>query len=145
MIVRYKGEARRQWPVGLVEELFPSADELVRKVHVRLVVNGNSCTYMRPINELNMRPIRELHLSNWVNVYYWTFTSICSVNDDIVMNKWIRHKGIITIIMIIFFHMYILRLAFTGHCTIWYLLKIDYMYLFFKMYYFCLVLLQLLI
>lgn len=63
MIVRYKGEARRQWPVGLVEELFPSADELVRKVHVRLIVNGKSCTYKRPINELNMRPIRELHLS----------------------------------------------------------------------------------
>lgn len=107
VIVRYKGEARRQWPVGLVEELFPSAYELVRKVHVRLIVNGKSCTYMRPINELNMRPIRELHLSNWINVYYWTFTSICSVNNDIVMNNWVRHKGMINIIVIISFsHVY---------------------------------------
>lgn len=64
VIVRYKGEARSQWPVGLVEELFPSADERVRKVHVCLIVNGKSCTYMSPFNELNMRPIRELHLSN---------------------------------------------------------------------------------
>lgn len=90
---------------GLLDLLknFSQVLELVRKVHVCLIVNGKSCTYMRPINELNMRPIRELHLSNWINVYYWTFTSICSVNDGIVMNNWIRHNGMINIIMIIYF------------------------------------------
>lgn len=52
MIVRDKDIARCQWPVGLVEEVIQSADELVRKVRVRLIVNGKPCTYMRPISEL---------------------------------------------------------------------------------------------
>lgn len=52
VIVRDKDIARCQWPVGLVEEVIQSADELVRKVRVRLIVNGKPCTYMRPISEL---------------------------------------------------------------------------------------------
>jgi hypothetical protein len=40
VVVKDGSEARCKWPVGLIEEVFPSADGLVRKVRVRVVVNG---------------------------------------------------------------------------------------------------------
>ena len=52
VVVKDKSEARCKWPVGLIEEVFPSADGLVRKVRVRIVVNGKPCIYTRPICEL---------------------------------------------------------------------------------------------
>ncbi|KAK3084088.1 hypothetical protein FSP39_007909 [Pinctada imbricata] len=43
---------RSQWPLAIVEKVFPSKDGLVRKVDVRLSVNGKICRYTRPISEL---------------------------------------------------------------------------------------------
>nr|XP_022305787.1 uncharacterized protein LOC111112553 [Crassostrea virginica] len=49
VLLRDKAIHRNSWPLGIVEESFPSADKVVRKVRVR--VAGNGC-YTRPINEL---------------------------------------------------------------------------------------------
>ena len=49
VLLREKAIHRNSWPLGIVEESFPSADKVVRKVRVR--VAGNGC-YTRPINEL---------------------------------------------------------------------------------------------
>ena len=49
VLLRDKAIQRNIWPLGIVEESFPSADKVVRKVRVR--VAGNGC-YTRPINEL---------------------------------------------------------------------------------------------
>ena len=48
MLLRDKAIQRNIWPLGIVEESFPSADKVVRKVCMR--VAGNGC-YTRPINE----------------------------------------------------------------------------------------------
>ena len=52
VVIKDREAARCQWSIGLVEEVFPSADGLVRKACVRVVVNGKLCTYTRPISEL---------------------------------------------------------------------------------------------
>lgn len=44
--------ARNVWPIGVIQQTFPSADEKVRKVQVRIVGDGKVLKYVRPINEL---------------------------------------------------------------------------------------------
>ena len=41
-----------QWPLGIVDKVFPGKDGLVRKVQVRVVVNNKMCVYVRPISEI---------------------------------------------------------------------------------------------
>ncbi|XP_021358095.1 uncharacterized protein LOC110453467 [Mizuhopecten yessoensis] len=43
---------RNQWPVGLVERVFPSSDGLVRKASVRVMRGTVPVTYIRPITQL---------------------------------------------------------------------------------------------
>ncbi|XP_061193706.1 uncharacterized protein LOC133201933 [Saccostrea echinata] len=52
VVIKDRESARCQWSIGLVEEVFPSADGLVRKASVRVMINGKPCTYTRPISEL---------------------------------------------------------------------------------------------
>lgn len=44
--------SRNSWPLGIVTKALPSDDELVRKVTVRVIVNGEPKNYVRPITEL---------------------------------------------------------------------------------------------
>lgn len=45
--------ARFQWPVGIVESVFPSDhDNRVRKVHIRIIRDGKSVVLTRPITEM---------------------------------------------------------------------------------------------
>lgn len=43
---------RNDWPVGLVVKTLPSKDSMVRKVEVKVVRQGTTKTYIRPISEL---------------------------------------------------------------------------------------------
>ncbi|XP_071172930.1 uncharacterized protein [Mytilus edulis] len=43
---------RNQWPTGIIDEVFPSKDGLVRKVSVRVIKNGEPVTYSRPVTQL---------------------------------------------------------------------------------------------
>lgn len=43
---------RNQWPIGIVERVFPSSDGLVRKAEVRVMRGGVPVTYTRPITQL---------------------------------------------------------------------------------------------
>ncbi|XP_060084986.1 uncharacterized protein LOC132564348 [Ylistrum balloti] len=44
--------SRNQWPVGLVEKIFPSSDSLVRKAAVRVMRDSGPATYFRPVTQL---------------------------------------------------------------------------------------------
>lgn len=52
VLVRDKELCRNSWPMGLVAKALQSDDELVRKVVVCVIVQGEPKTYVRPINEL---------------------------------------------------------------------------------------------
>lgn len=43
---------RNHWPTGVIEDVFPSSDGLVRKVLVRVIKDNKSVLYTRPIAEL---------------------------------------------------------------------------------------------
>lgn len=43
---------RIQWPVGIIDSVFPSADGLVRKVSVRVIIDNKPVSYTRPITQL---------------------------------------------------------------------------------------------
>ena len=44
--------ARNHWPVAVVEDIFPSSDGFIRKVSVRLMIDGKPVSYTRPITEI---------------------------------------------------------------------------------------------
>jgi hypothetical protein len=44
--------SRIQWQVGVVDEVFPSSDNLVRKVSVRVIKDGKHVVFVRPITKL---------------------------------------------------------------------------------------------
>lgn len=44
--------ARNDWPIGIVKREFPGDDGRVRKVDLKVVRNGKTTTYIRPITEL---------------------------------------------------------------------------------------------
>lgn len=44
--------ARNDWPIGIVKCVFPGDDGRVRKVELKVVRNGKTTTYIRPITEL---------------------------------------------------------------------------------------------
>lgn len=43
---------RNNWPVGLVVKTFPSADKMVRKVELKIVDQGTTKFFLRPISEI---------------------------------------------------------------------------------------------
>lgn len=43
---------RIEWPLGIIQEVYPSSDNLVRKVSVRVVREGKPVTYTRPITQI---------------------------------------------------------------------------------------------
>ncbi|XP_035770882.1 uncharacterized protein LOC118455573 [Neolamprologus brichardi] len=42
---------RNEWPMGLVNQIFPDKDGRVRKIEVRVSRNGTINTYLRPVSE----------------------------------------------------------------------------------------------
>lgn len=54
VLVRDKELSRNCWPTGIVTEVTPSYDGLVRTVKVKIVIDGTPKTFLRPINELIM-------------------------------------------------------------------------------------------
>lgn len=52
VLVRDKQTARNDWPLGIIHKTFPSSDGLIRKCEVRVVRDGRSTLYTRPIAEL---------------------------------------------------------------------------------------------
>ena len=52
VLVRDKQSARNNWPVGIVQETYAGHDGLVRKVNVRVVNDGRTSTFTRPVVEL---------------------------------------------------------------------------------------------
>ncbi|KAK3093009.1 hypothetical protein FSP39_009964 [Pinctada imbricata] len=43
---------RNQWPLGVIDEVYPSKDSMVRKVKVSIVRGNSRVSYVRPISEL---------------------------------------------------------------------------------------------
>lgn len=52
VLIRDKELCWNSWRMGLVTEAIQSDDRLVRKVIVRVVVQGTPKTYVRTVNEL---------------------------------------------------------------------------------------------
>ncbi|XP_075438936.1 uncharacterized protein LOC142481354 [Ascaphus truei] len=51
VLLKDKQVTRNEWPMGLIIKTFPSEDERVRKVEVRVTQNGVVKTFLRPITE----------------------------------------------------------------------------------------------
>lgn len=48
-----KESAHTDWPVGIVNRVFPSnSDGLIRKIEVRILNYGKPCLYIRPATEV---------------------------------------------------------------------------------------------
>ena len=43
---------RLEWPMAVVDKTFPSEDEYVRKVQIRILREGHHVAYVRPITQL---------------------------------------------------------------------------------------------
>lgn len=52
VLLKEKTLHRNSWPMGIVSETFSSSDGLVRKVKLRIVRDGQTFTYMRPVTEI---------------------------------------------------------------------------------------------
>ncbi|XP_033745498.1 uncharacterized protein LOC117331014 [Pecten maximus] len=52
VILKDSCKSRRQWPTGRVTNVFPSEDNLVRKVELRVVGRDGLTTLIRPVSEL---------------------------------------------------------------------------------------------
>ena len=52
VLLRDKDAVRNQWPMGVVSRVFPSEDDCVRKVELRVVGEGKLSTFVRPVHEL---------------------------------------------------------------------------------------------
>lgn len=50
--MKNSGNARNDWPMGIVKRTFQSDDARVRKVEICVVKDGVRSTYVRPISEL---------------------------------------------------------------------------------------------
>jgi hypothetical protein len=46
------GIPKNEWPMAVVQRVFPGQDNRVRKVELRVFKNGNVITYVRPIAEV---------------------------------------------------------------------------------------------
>lgn len=52
VLVKDDSSHRNAWPVGIIEEVFPSKDDVIRKIKVAIVRDDTRSTYVRPITEL---------------------------------------------------------------------------------------------
>jgi hypothetical protein len=52
VLLKDKRICRTQWPIGRIVNAIKSSDDHVRKVEVRIIVNGKPTVYTRPISEL---------------------------------------------------------------------------------------------
>ena len=52
VLLRDRDVARNQWPLGVIVRVFPSGDDLVRKIEVRVMKDGKSHMYVRPVTEV---------------------------------------------------------------------------------------------
>ena len=52
VLLRDRDVARNQWPLGVIVRVFPSGDDLVRKIKVRVMKDGKSHMYVRPVTEV---------------------------------------------------------------------------------------------
>lgn len=52
VLLKDKKVHRNDWPLGVIERVFESEDNKVRKVEVRVSQNGRPKTFLRPISEL---------------------------------------------------------------------------------------------
>jgi hypothetical protein len=52
VLLKDKSICRTQWPIGRIVNAIKSSDDHVRKVEVRIIVNGKPTVYTRPISEL---------------------------------------------------------------------------------------------
>ena len=52
VLVRDKEIVRNDWPIGIIQRVFPSEDKLVRKIEVRVMKEGKPNVYIRPVHEL---------------------------------------------------------------------------------------------
>jgi hypothetical protein len=52
VLLRDRDVARNQWPLGIIVRVLPSEDDLVRKIEVRIMKDGKSQVYVRPVTEV---------------------------------------------------------------------------------------------
>jgi hypothetical protein len=52
VLLKDKNSPRISWPLGIIESTIQSADDLTRKVTVRVMVDGKPRTYLRPISDI---------------------------------------------------------------------------------------------
>ena len=52
VLLKDKSICRTQWPIGRIVNAIKNSDDHVRKVEVRIIVNGKPTVYTRPISEL---------------------------------------------------------------------------------------------
>jgi len=50
---------RNQWPLGIIEKVYTSDDEKVRKISVKISRHGKSTTFVRPVTEVVLLLRRE--------------------------------------------------------------------------------------
>lgn len=51
ILLKDQDSPRNEWPMGIVQRVFPSEDGRVRKIEIRVVKNGRVVTYVRPVTE----------------------------------------------------------------------------------------------
>ncbi|KAK3105444.1 hypothetical protein FSP39_025380 [Pinctada imbricata] len=52
VLLKDEGQHRNNWPIGRVSQIFPSRDNLVRKVEITTFRNGTKRSYIRPITQV---------------------------------------------------------------------------------------------
>ena len=52
VILKDEHVPRNQWPLGIIDKVFPGEDGLVRKVQVCVNKDGKRSVYVRPIKEV---------------------------------------------------------------------------------------------
>jgi len=52
VLLRDEEACRNQWPTGIIEDTFPSSDDRIRKLRVRVIKDGKATTYIRPVTEV---------------------------------------------------------------------------------------------
>lgn len=50
-LLKDQDSPRNEWPIGIVQRVFPSEDGRVRKIKLRVVQNGSVVTYVIPVTE----------------------------------------------------------------------------------------------
>lgn len=51
ILLKDQDSPKNEWPMGIVQRVFPSEDGRVRKIELRVVKNDRVVTYVRPVTE----------------------------------------------------------------------------------------------